>query len=99
MFELSKHRPDGDWAVAGRAQPGQRGNENSSHGTLMATWVRAHIERLRHGLTYRAQSLSNAPRTRQLLQLMVPGRSGQPTSALAAAGISWPTTAGRRGRP
>jgi hypothetical protein len=39
--------------------------------------LEAHIKWLRHRLAYRAQSLRNAPRTNQLLRLMVAGRNGQ----------------------
>lgn len=39
--------------------------------------LEAHIKWLRHRLAYRAQSLRNAPRTNQLLRLMVAGRNSQ----------------------
>jgi hypothetical protein len=52
--------------------PGRRRPGPESTGPL-----EAHIKWLRHRLAYRAQSLRNAPRTNQLLRLMVAGRNGQ----------------------
>lgn len=39
--------------------------------------LEAHIKWLRQRLAYRAQSLRNAPRTNQLLRLMIAGRNGE----------------------
>jgi hypothetical protein len=41
VFELTKHWPADEWPVEAHAQPGQHGNQNSAHGTLVATWVEA----------------------------------------------------------
>jgi hypothetical protein len=39
VFQVSKHFGVAHRAVEKRAQPGQSGNENSRHGTLVASWV------------------------------------------------------------
>jgi hypothetical protein len=52
LFELAQHWPDAerptglraDLTGVGHAQPGQRGNESSAHGTLVATWVEAYTD-------------------------------------------------------
>lgn len=44
VFELTRHWPDADRPFQQRAQPGQRGNESSTHGTLVATWVEAYTD-------------------------------------------------------
>jgi hypothetical protein len=52
VFELTQHWPDADRPTGlradltgeGHAQPGQRGNESSTHGTLVATWVEAYTD-------------------------------------------------------
>jgi hypothetical protein len=52
VFELAQHWPDAgrptglraDLTGVGHAQPGQRGNESSTHGTLVATWVEAYTD-------------------------------------------------------
>jgi hypothetical protein len=44
VFDLAKHWPDARRPYEERAQPGQQGNETSTHGTLVATWVEAYTD-------------------------------------------------------
>lgn len=44
VFDLARHWPDAYRGYEERAQPGQAGNESSSHGTLVASWVEAYTD-------------------------------------------------------
>lgn len=44
MFELTRLWPDADRQTVAHAQPGQRGNEGSTHGTPVTTWVEAYTD-------------------------------------------------------